>query len=346
MNRILKISMFPGMLLIIVATTLFLKGGIGGARAASSQTCGTWSIESSPNPSTTGNSFSGVAANSANDIWAVGSYESRSKPYVLIEHWNGSSWSISPSPNTGENSWLQGVVASSATNAWAVGTYSDSSGASRALIEQWNGTSWNIVANPNVPGSSSDSLYAVTSFSASNVWAVGYYRSGSGIGQTLVEHWDGTSWSVVPSPNPGADYDTLSSVARVKGTTQVWAVGSDVNSNNDEQTLIERWNGTSWKVIASPNLGSEENFLSGVSAISASDIWAVGDDFNISLGSTQTLTEQWNGTSWSVVSSPNDGANSNGLNGVSSISRTGAVWAVGGYTTSHGHRHGLTEFYC
>jgi hypothetical protein len=250
MNRILKISMLPGTLLII------------------------------------------VAANTANDVWAVGSYKSNSKPYVLIEHWNGSSWSISPSPNTGQDSWLQGVVASSASNAWAVGYYLDSSGASQALIEQWNGTSWNIVANPALSGSV---LYGITAFSASNIWAVGYYRSGSGITQTLVEQWDGTSWSVVPSPNPG----------------------------------------------------SQQNVLNGVSASSASDIWTVGYDENNTIGPMQTLIEQWNGSSWSIVSSANEGAHSNRLLGVSSISRTGGVWAVGNYTPqNYSHLHSLTEFYC
>ncbi len=389
MNRILKISMLPGTLLIIVATTLFLKVGIGGARAASSQTCGAWSTEFSPNPSTTINEFYGVAANSANDVWAVGYYKSNSTfaELTLIEHWNGSSWSISSSPNTGHGSRLRGVVASSATNAWAVGTYLDSSDVSQALIEQWNGTSWNIVANP-APSWSSE-LYGVTAFSANNVWAVGDYTSGSGIYQTLVEHWDGTSWSVVPSPNPSADGDSLRSVARVKGTNQVWAVGVEY-TRGTQQTLIERWAGTSWKVIASPNPGSEYYELWGVSAISASDIWAVGnyDSTNGQLiehwngtswsvvsspnvpgslfavtalsanniwavgydvNSSETLTEQWNGTSWSVVSSANKGAHSNYLFGVSGISRTGGVWAVGNYTlknSSNDPDRSLTEFYC
>src|SRR5436305_1982709 len=147
MNRILKMSIPPCMLLMLVATAFFLKAGVGGARAAASQTCGTWNTTFSPNPSTTYNQFNGVAALAANDVWAVGFYNSDTTfaNQTLIEQWNGSHWNIVASPNTGQESILQGVAASSVTNAWAVGYSIDSKGASHALIEQWNGTSWNIV---------------------------------------------------------------------------------------------------------------------------------------------------------------------------------------------------------
>lgn len=395
MNRILKFSLLPCMLLVIVATTLFLKAGIGGARASASQTCGIWSTVFSPNPSNTINEFYGVAAFSTNDVWSVGYYKSNATfaDLTLIEHWDGSHWSISSSPNIGQDSFLQGITASSANSAWAVGGYIDSRGTTQALIEQWNGTSWNIVSNP---AASPSNLYGVTAFSATNVWAVGNYTSSAGKYRTLVEHWDGTSWSVVPSPNPSTDDDTLRSITRVKGTNQVWAVGYYGSTN---QSLIERWNGTTWKVIASPNPGSGYNQLWGVSAISASDIWAVGN-YNNTNGPTQTLTEQWNGTGWSVVSSPNvtvsfsnflfavttlsannvwavgyddssgipqtlteqwngtswsvvssanKGTHYNELFGVSGISKTGGVWAVGDYTLKNSYNgpyRTLTEFYC
>ena len=46
------------------------------------------------------------------------------------------------------------------------------------------------------------------------------------------------------------------------------------------QTLIEHWNGTTWSVVASPNVGTQLNGLNGVTAVSTSDIWAVGSDGN------------------------------------------------------------------
>ena len=65
------------------------------------------------------------------------------------------------------------------------------------------------------------------------------------------------------------------------------------------QPLIEHWDGTSWSVVSSPNL-TQGGFLSAVTAISTNNVWAVGEDDNLSVD----LVEHWDGTSWSVVSSP------------------------------------------
>jgi hypothetical protein len=65
-----------------------------------------------------------------------------------------------------------------------------------------------------------------TVLSKSNVWAVGSYENKHSKGQveTLIEHWDGTSWTIVPSPSPGG-FPFLHGVAGVLNTTQVWTVG-------------------------------------------------------------------------------------------------------------------------
>ena len=91
---------------------------------------------------------------------------------------------------------------------------------------------------------------------------------------TLTEHWNGTAWSVVPSPNISSGNNNLFGVAAVS-TTDVWAVGEFVAPSGVEQALIEQWNGTSWSVVSSPSAGGS-NVLSGVAIISANDIWAVG----------------------------------------------------------------------
>lgn len=62
----------------------------------------------------------------------------------------------------------------------------------------------NVVSSPNVPGSGENNLLGVTAVSAKNIWAVGYYI---GTPKTLIEHWNGTSWIVVPSPS--LDRDTI-----------------------------------------------------------------------------------------------------------------------------------------
>ena len=72
-----------------------------------------------------------------------------------------------------------------------------------------------------------------------------------------------------------------------------------------------------------------------MAAVSANDIWAVGEFLDPSLNEYQTLTEHWDGTSWSVIHSPNATTGHNYLTGVTALS-TGDVVAVGGATAADG----------
>src|SRR6266568_5986635 len=101
-------------------------------------------------------------------------------------------------------------------------------------------------------------------------------------------------WSVVPSPNPNVVPSGLSGVAAVSAN-DVWAVGTSGSQISGGQTLIEHWNGAHWQIVKSPSPASSSDSLSGVAAVSASDVWAAGYTFNSS--SIQTLVEHWNGTS-------------------------------------------------
>src|SRR5262249_17863386 len=155
-----------------------------------------WSIVPSPSPGTQGlNSLAGVAANSTNDVWAVGNSTSTGYSSTLIEHWDGSAWSVVSSPNMqGTNNALNGVVALGTNKVWAVG-YSGS-GFFSTLTEHWAGAGWTIVPSPDVSGDS-DVLYAVSGTGASGVWAAGDTQSGFGYYFTLIEHWNGSGWSIV-----------------------------------------------------------------------------------------------------------------------------------------------------
>jgi hypothetical protein len=165
----------------------------------------------------------------------------------------------------------------------------------------------------------------VARVSSNDVWAVGSYYNGT-VNQTLVEHWNGTSWSVVPSPSVGTDSNSLEAVASAISGSDVWAVGNH-NNGTVYQSLVEHWDGTAWSVVTSPDVGTFD-ILYGVVAVSSSNIWAVGEYLNGTI--VQTLVEHWNGISWSVVSSPNVGTHDNDLTGVAAIS-TNDVWTVGSY---------------
>jgi hypothetical protein len=227
---------------------------------------------------------------------------------------------VTPSPNEGRYPELQGVSCTSATNCVAVGDYGIPVGAERSLIESWNGRLWSIVPSPN-PSNSLDRLGGVSCTTSTNCVAIGYYVNGSGVPQTLVESWNGTVWSVPPSPGPGA----LDGVFCTH-PTKCLAVGSEGNASGESGTLIESWNGAAWTVTPSPNKGTSGNVLLGVSCKSPTNCLAVGSYGNES----GTLIESWNGTAWTVTPSSNPSNTVNRFRGTSCASTTNCV-AVGDY---------------
>ena len=277
-------------------------------------------------------SFGGVAAISTNDVWAVGSYNSgavgsKTTGLALIEHWNGSTWSVVSSPQVAPSSILMGVTAVSRNEIWAVG-YSFNGSAS-PLIEHWNGSTWSVVKGADVGASAV--LNGITALSANDIWAVGL-RSSTGNSSTtsaLIEHWDGNAWGVVKSPSMGT-FSTLFSVAAA-ATNDIWAVGNFVYSSNDGRgTLIEHWNGSTWSIVKSPNVGSF-SALNAVAVASTKDVWAVGVHEVVGTATnSQALIEHWDGSTWSIVKSPGVGSFS-ALFGVVGASASD-VWFVG----SHG----------
>ncbi|MFL5731598.1 MAG: S-layer homology domain-containing protein [Chloroflexia bacterium] len=275
-----------------------------------------WSLMPSPNVATSGHPFSGVAAISTNNIWAVGSYGTNSDSSVtLIEHWDGFSWSMVPSSHPGSYSSLSGVTAVSANDIWAVGYYGSSPGASVTLIEHWNGISWNIVPSPTPVTIYSAVLSGVAAVSANDIWAVGNYSDSPNTYWTLIEHWDGRSWTIVSGPDPGSR-SALYAVAAVSAH-DIWAVGSyyPAGSPGTYVALIEHWDGRNWTLVPGPDPGtSSSSGLYGITAVSANDIWAVGD-----------LVEHWDGRIWSIA----PGGNTlRGLQGVAALSAND-IWAVG-----------------
>ena len=236
-----------------------------------------WTHVNSPNPAGIGadDVLNAVAATSATNAWAVGSYRNAGVEETLIERWNGHIWKVVPSPTPGTTSVLYAVAATSASNAWAAGTFFNGS-AFQTLILRWNGTVWKKVPSPNPGGASNGNfLRDVDVTSGSDAWAVGDYHNGTTF-RTLIEHWNGTVWKTVPSPNPGgpAVDNILYGVAATSASNAV-AVGS-YRSGGVLRTLTERWNGSHWRWAWSPNPSPSDNVLYGVDASSATNAWAVG----------------------------------------------------------------------
>jgi len=283
-----------------------------------------WSIVKSRNATNGYNFLNGVAVVAANDVWAVGQAATGSTYNTLVEHWDGTAWSIVPSPNViGSSSVLTALSVVSGNDIWAVGYSTDNNFNNHSLTMHWNGATWSIVPSPTVDD---DILFAVDAVASNDVWAVGRSRPGGGEDRTLTLHWNGSAWSVVPSPNDSTDDNDLFGVATV-ASNDVWAVGNA----GSLKTLAIHWDGSSWSVVPTAALDPNDTnpVLVGIVALSSDNIWTAGQFIVPLQGSVQqTLTENWNGSSWSVVPSPNAKNSNNRLHGIAATPN-GTLWAVG-----------------
>ncbi|WP_052890113.1 hypothetical protein [Thermogemmatispora carboxidivorans] len=234
--------------------------------------------------------LNGVVALAHNDVWAVGTSNSQ----ALIEHWDGKSWSVALQANlAGQGDSLLAIAASSAHDIWAVGTslkvnYNfqgygvnlNMSSMGSGVIVHWDGNSWKAVSGQG-PSTQMAMLSGVTALAPDNVWVVGSTFQGSLLNgmqaKTLVEHWNGSQWSVVPSsdaPNAFASY--LTGVAAVS-PGNVWAVGGAF-SGSHFSALLENWDGAHWNLIQAPNAADgRQHMLLGAAAVpNTKQVWVVG----------------------------------------------------------------------
>ena len=190
------------------------------------------------NVGTVGSSLHAVVAIAHDDVWAMGSSKIDLDRFrTLVEHWNGSAWSVVRTPNVGAANHLFGVVAIGPNSAWAVGT---GSGGGRTLAERWNGHAWRIVETPNV-GTNPNELDAVDAVSATNVWAIGDVLTG-GLGiQSLAVRWNGVAWHEMPVEQAGSSETALGDIAAIPGTTRLWAAGESATGDSSRQkSLVEQ----------------------------------------------------------------------------------------------------------
>ncbi len=210
---------------------------------------------------------------------------------------------------------LESVSCARAQDCWAVGT-SNSTTKGHGVIEHWNGSAWQVALKQNPPGAKSSYLGGVACADAANCWAVGFYYNGkSGTNAAnlpYAEHWNGQTWSAVNLPHPAGETlksNLLLSVS-CPAANLCFADGGylhKVNKAEYEASLIERWNGQSWKIVPSPALAnSTTTDLQGLSCASASDCWATGDWLNQPNPKDHptrggALGYHWNGAQWDAV---------------------------------------------
>ena len=278
------------------------------------------------------NGLFAVSASSPSDIWAVGD---------STIHFDGTKWTAFEAPMiTGQNtSFLQGVADISPTQAWAVGNVVD--GASPGpVIELWDGNEWSVFTRLTftAPGDQAE-LFGITAIEANDIWAIGLAAI-EGIGFNLFEHWDGTDWT--PTTIQGNN-DILLAVSS-DATNDVWAVGYSGFVAENSKPLVYHYDGTTWQTVKVPSVGAADEFTAVV-ALAPNDVWAVGTSIAVEHDPTVTLIEHYDGSQWSVVSSPNVGPNSanqsNRLFGITAVSPTD-IWAFGSYFAANGSGHQMT----
>jgi hypothetical protein len=213
-------------------------------------------------------------------------------------------WTIVPSRNIDDSrdNVLAGVSAASATDAWAVGNYYPvGSQVLATLGEHFDGERWTTYPLPNV-GVQENSLLSVSMTHDGSAWAVGYFVDGRYRQRTLVEHFDGKAWKVVPSHNPGALQNLFYGVSAI-ADDDVWAVGAEQDGSGLWHTLAEHWDGADWSVVPAVDAGSNGNQLYAVKALAANDVYAAGQQAGPEFPG-EALIEHWDGREWKLVPSP------------------------------------------
>lgn len=196
---------------------------------------------------------------------------------------------------------LNGVFCHDLSLCWSVGYRGTNPSHGFTLAERWSTSEneWQEVTTPS-PAAAEESNLQGVSCGSSTCMAVGADESSSLHVSTLAEQWSGSRWSIVPTAHlSGRPSGILWGVSCVDNT-DCFAVGSYQKRHNHAETraVIERWNGTAWALVSSPD-PHQSSVLYGVSCKSSTSCLAVGTYVADAIG--YALVEHWDGTAWSLV---------------------------------------------
>lgn len=222
---------------------------------------------------------------------------------------------------------LDAIDGSGATDVWAVGETHGKSAKSHSLVLHWDGATWTTLHAPDVGG-----LIAVDVNSTDDAWALGYAG---------LLHWNGTAWTIQALPR--GNYVALSA----SGPNDIWVAGTRTGpfigaNSRGLSSIAAHFDGSHWTVMRPPNPGTRDNYLTGIVALSPTDVWAGGYlvDLGKSSAEALSLTMHWDGRAWSVVAAPNPSRSLNVIWGMGSDG-AGGIWALGDYQASDRHLHAM-----
>ena len=163
------------------------------------------------------------------------------------------------------------------------------------LVETWDGSAWSLtVSNPH-PANPQNELHGVSCRSATSCVAVGFTSDGT---------------TPAPSSSRGTARNGRSRRARTRASARhtrrrlvrrrglLHRGGGRTVTPNAARPLIERWNGSAWKVAPGPVPVAVASGLSGVSCVSITFCMTTGS------GTGRTLVETWDGSAWSIRQGP------------------------------------------
>lgn len=266
----------------------------------------------------------GVDALTAANAWAAGwvqSYDRSRGGYVdetYVLHWDGSLWRrvASPSPPVcstckSTRSKLYAIDAVSPADVWAAGTFKARHPTSafvgyQMLLLHYDGRTWKQIP-PVYPkfgspfqSSSGTTVEAVEAISAKDVWFFGFWSGDATIPRgALALHFDGSKFRFHRMPWAGNGYVSFYA-ADAAGPNEVWAAGkSAVLFRQGQETLVMRWNGSSWTRMHPPASASLQYRIDSVLVRSANDVWLAGYERKPSQPTTAVpYVVHWNGSRW------------------------------------------------
>jgi hypothetical protein len=291
----------------------------------------------------------GVSCGSATFCISVGDSTDASVQvgeFGLAREWNGAEWKLPGAGTAAEDpvrpasfgdTQLNGVSCAPASVwCYAVGEQYSSGKPPFALAERRAGE-WATQSIPIPAEGTTSKLSGVSCSAPLECTAVGSYEKTGVTGpRPMIARLSGSTWSLQTSPSLTEEAELLS--VACPSASECVAVGYDQFSEagvHHYGTLAERWNGTEWIKLTTPNpSGGRYNKLLGISCGATSSCEAVGYTQTES-GTVTTLAESWNGTSWTLQTSPNQTGSNNVLSAVSCTSAA-ACTAVGHYKNTGG----------
>jgi hypothetical protein len=315
-----------------------------------------WAVQPVPGPAGFPEAgFFAVSCSSARACTAVGAKSSSTgTTTALAERWNGTKWTIQPvsGPAGSLASELLAVSCPTATVCTAGGSDINSAQTPVPLAEGWNGTKWSAQSVPGPAGAIGAGFSGLSCSSPAACTAAGSYGNSSGASVLLAEGWNGASWHIQATPSPagstGSEFLAVSCSAAAActaaGATTISTPRRASGGTSMTVALAERWNGTSWRIQATPSPGrSEGTGLAAVSCTAATACTAAGS-YGTASRLPRATAAAWGGRSWhrQATPSPAGASDSSGLVGLSCASAR-ACTAAGFGTGTTGNSTTLTE---